>query len=348
MSELLTIPGLDSAARELLEAAGFHDFTDLARADDGKLTKELEKANRILKLCGSDPPPEAVAGWVSHARQKTGISGGAREVPLVDYEKEPHVQAMLRCSPLAIPLPATALGEKNLSVSDLPEGLLISEYRGELDVRSEKKIPRPRSGTDDSPSYVHVVDQSNQSRLDIDVSRLKSVRDAGPKRLRAHAVVSQSAHDRVELIRAPRESTNKGRNPNSRRYIRGVLHTHPAGIYAGAVLTLIMVVFTPVAVVSAFLLLLSREMPDAFGWVGQWILVFPIVLPLLSIAWLIWGFSGKCRICTQKLFIHRPHLKNAKAHYVPLVGYVIPLCIHILLFHWFRCSHCGTPVRLKK
>jgi hypothetical protein len=27
---------------------------------------------------------------------------------------------------------------------------------------------------------------------------------------------------------------------------------------------------------------------------------------------------------------------------------VVPLCLHLLLFSWFRCSSCGTPVRLKK
>ena len=58
--------------------------------------------------------------------------------------------------------------------------------------------------------------------------------------------------------------------------------------------------------------------------------------------------SGSCLICWQKLFIHRSHLKNAKAHHLPVLGYILPLCFHLLVFRWFRCTHCGTPVRLKE
>ena len=40
--------------------------------------------------------------------------------------------------------------------------------------------------------------------------------------------------------------------------------------------------------------------------------------------------------------------KHIKAHRFPGMGYVVPLCFHMLTFGWFRCSSCGTPVRLKK
>ena len=100
--------------------------------------------------------------------------------------------------------------------------------------------------------------------------------------------------------------------------------------------------------VSALLLMLSRELPESFGWVPEWLLAFPIALPLVGLGYLIWGVSGKCRICTQKLFVHKGALKHVKAHRLPGMGFVVPLCIHLLLFSWFRCSSCGTPVRLKK
>lgn len=89
-------------------------------------------------------------------------------------------------------------------------------------------------------------------------------------------------------------------------------------------------------------------MPGRFAWVPPWLLWFPATLPLFGIAWVIWGLNGSCRICGQKLFLHRSHLKNAKAHHVRGLGYIIPLCFQILLFRWFRCTHCGTPVRLKE
>ena len=90
------------------------------------------------------------------------------------------------------------------------------------------------------------------------------------------------------------------------------------------------------------------EMPDRFGWVPGWLIVFPLLLPLVGICYLIWGLGGSCRVCGQGLFRHSAHLKNKRAHHMPVLGYIFPLCIQILLFHWFRCTHCGTPVRLKE
>ncbi len=152
----------------------------------------------------------------------------------------------------------------------------------------------------------------------------------------------------MALIRAPREKTNRGKDPNSRSYVRGVLHTHPWSLRVGAVFSLLLLINLPLAIISAFLLLVSREYPDTFSGVPEWILAFPIALPIIGLGYLFWGFSGKCRICTQKLFVHKAALKHVKSHRLPGMGYVVPLCIHLLLFNWFRCSSCGTPVRLKK
>jgi hypothetical protein len=41
-------------------------------------------------------------------------------------------------------------------------------------------------------------------------------------------------------------------------------------------------------------------------------------------------------------------LKNRKAHHIPVLGYVFAVAVHIVLFRWFRCTYCGTPVRLKE
>jgi hypothetical protein len=127
-----------------------------------------------------------------------------------------------------------------------------------------------------------------------------------------------------------------------------VLHSHPVSVYIGALVTLVLMIMVPLSVISAALLFLSGEMPERFGWVPGWMLVIPVALPLFGIAYMIWGLSGSCRICGQRLFTHKSHLKNIKAHHVPGLGYVMPLCFQILIFRWFRCTHCGTPVRLKE
>lgn len=186
------------------------------------------------------------------------------------------------------------------------------------------------------------------TRRDFDVASAKPIIPStnGGKRVPA----SKSGHedDRVALMRAPREKTNRGKNHHSRRYIRGVLHTQPWSLRLGAVFTLLLLVNTPIAIVSGVLLLVSREKPETFHWVGEWILFFPIVLPITGLSYILWGMTGKCRICTQKFFVHKGALKHIKAHRRPGMGYVVPLCLHLLAFNWFRCSSCGTPVRLKK
>jgi len=150
------------------------------------------------------------------------------------------------------------------------------------------------------------------------------------------------------LLRAPSAAINEGKDPKSRRYIRGVLHNKPVQMYLGAFFTLLMLVWTPLAVAASYLLVLSLEASGMYSWVPRWFMVFPVVWPVLLVIWLVCGLPGKCRVCGQRLFIHRPHMKNVKAHYVRGLGYVVPLCFHLLTFSWFRCSHCGTPLRLRK
>jgi hypothetical protein len=161
---------------------------------------------------------------------------------------------------------------------------------------------------------------------------------------------SKSGHeqDRVALIRAPRAETNLGRDRESRRYIRGVLHTHPWRLRLGAAFTLLLAIALPVAMVSAFLLMVSAVNPKEFAWVPWWLPAFPIALPLAAYGYLVWGMTGKCLVCKQKLFVRNGAVKHAKAHRVRALGFIVPLCLHMLAFHWFRCSSCGTPVRLRK
>jgi hypothetical protein len=140
--------------------------------------------------------------------------------------------------------------------------------------------------------------------------------------------------------------SNKEKTP--RRVVRGVPHSNPWRIRIGALITIPLMLLVPISIVVSPLLLLHDTKPDEYPWVRTWWLVFPLLLPLFGIAWLIWGHSCSCRICRIKLFVPSHHQKNAKAHHLPLLGYILPLCLHLLCFGWFRCTHCGTPVRLKK
>ncbi len=351
MTDLSSIPGLGKSSQELLDAAGFDDLESLAGASAEELTRELARANDVLKIAKRPPARANVEKWIRAAREALGEPESVEETPAepVNHERNPEVAAMLAGAPFAIPLPARHLVEKRLAVSEIPPAVLLNEYVGDLDVRVTDRAASGRRQSSPAVGYVQLGEATPQ-RLEIDTARMKSTDEflAASTPRRPAPAPAEKRDDRVTLLRAPREETNRGKDPNSRRYIRGVLHTHPHSLSFGAVITLLLMVVLPVAIASGVLLLLSDLMPETFDWVPKWLLAFPIALPILGIAYLIWGVSGRCRICGQRLFVPRACRKNVKAHHVPGLGYILPVSVHMLLFRWFRCTFCGTPVRLKK
>jgi hypothetical protein len=349
MTHLSTIPGIGKASLELLEAAGFLDAESLAKAGASELAVELERANKILQIAKRAPGRANVEKWISSARDLIGgaETGGETVMP-VNYEQSPQVVSLLAAAPFAIPLPARQLMEKQLAVSDIPAAIFLNRYSGDLEVKADERIPQaPQGRPAVSSSFIHMAD-NGQERLQIDSSRLKSTETMTAGSVRTHKAKHTPDEDRVSLIRGPREQTNRGRNPKSRFYIRGVLHSHPISMVFAAVVTLVLALMLPAGIISAALLLLSEQVPDHFSWVPKWLLAFPLALPLFGLLYLIFGLGGTCRICGQKQFVPRACLKNTKAHYVRGLGHIVPVCVHILLFRWFRCTYCGTPVRLKK
>ncbi|MGD7652091.1 MAG: DUF4332 domain-containing protein [Verrucomicrobiales bacterium] len=359
MEQLVTTARIGETSLELLEAAGFNNVRAIANANADELAAELEQANQVLKISKHSPGKSMVEEWIRSAREivvdgpaagELQIDEDVRPADPVNYEESEEVAAMLEVAPFAIPLPARVMVHNHLAVADIPPAILLNRYSGDLDVRVEDRMPKNRQPETNpvSTSVKLANDTRNQQKLDIDVSRVKSIEEMSGPRQKVPSVKASPSNDRVALLRAPRSETNKGRNPNSRWYIRGVLHSHPVSVYVGALVTLLTMIWVPVAIIASALLLFSAEIPEKFAWVPGWILVFPVVLPLLGIAYLIWGLHGSCRICGQRLFVHRAHLKNIKAHHVKGLGYILPLCFQILIFRWFRCTHCGTPVRLKE
>lgn len=355
MPALDEIPGIGKGSLELLDAAGIRDTGHLTQQDPVKLVAELKRANEVLGISKRSPGIAMVDKWILAALELRGTQPPESEpelepVPPVNYEANAEVAGMLVRSPYAIPLPGKVMMEKRLGVSGVPAGLLLNRYSGDLDVRiGDPSNPRPDVPVRRAASSVEQRVTTQPDRRQFDSSGvMPATPDPATRGTRVAKSKTGHEEDRVALIRSPREATNRGKDPNSRRYIRGVLHTHPWSLRIGAVFTLLLALNLPLAIISAFLLLISREMPESLPWVPEWILAFPLALPLVGIGYMIWGFSGKCRICTQKLFVHKGALKHTKAHRLPGLGYVIPLCLYLLLFNWFRCSSCGTPVRLKK
>jgi len=383
MAAFQSIPGIDPSSVELLEAVGFLDESSLAKADVDALLRELQAANALLKLADRTPERDEIERWVHAVGGRQAVAGkGAEEegsLAAVNYELNPEVAEMLETAPFALPLPAKLLVDKKLGVGDIPSAILLNRVVGDLEIRvapsepveplpvvppaapESKGLPPQKSSPATAPAKtesarietvlteVRRTEPANHRRA-IDVTRVKSVSDVSTVRLKGPAAVSAvDPDDRVALIRAPRPETNAGKDPESRRYIRGVMHSHPYRLTAAAVVTLLLALILPLAIVSAGLLLWSDLQPELLPWVPKWLLAFPLALPVVGAAYFIWGVgSGRCKICNQQLFVPRGVNKNSKAHHVPVVGYIIPTALHLLVFRWFRCTYCGTAVRVKE
>jgi hypothetical protein len=349
MTNLNCIPGIEKASLELLEAAGFLDLESLAKAGVNELASELERANKMLQIADHAPARGSVEKWIESARSLTGVTRD-EVVPLampVNYEKTPQVISMLGGAPFAIPLPAKQLMEQQLAVSDIPPAIFLNRYSGDLEVRVDERIPKTSVRSTSSNNFV-IMGESLPPRVEFDSTRVKSTDALAGPIVKTSTIKPVGESDRVALIRGPRVETNRGRDPQSPFFIRGVLHSHPISMGVGALVTLVLAFLLPASIVSAALLLLSDIMSPHFHWVPKWLLAFPLALPIVGLAYLFWGLGGSCRICGQRQFVPRMCLKNTKAHHVRGLGYIVPVSVHMLLFKWFRCTYCGTPVRLKK
>jgi len=349
---LSDLNGIDKTTLDLLEALGFHDVESLADREVESLHIELQRANATIEIAHSNPSRAVVGQWIGMARDLVGVAGEEEEPPVVpvDHEQSREAAARLSSAPFALPLPARLLMAAQLSVTEIPPVIRLKCSSSDLEVKGDERLPRsPQPRRVAVSEYVRLAEQSNSSqRIEIDTSKIRSTVNVEKPRRKSGVNKDIVVDERVALIRGPREKTNKGRNPGSRWYIRGVLHTRPFSVILGAFVTLLVIIALPCSLIAGALLFLSGELPEYFAWVPGWLLAVPASLPLFGVAYLIWGVHGSCRVCGQKLFVHRPHIKSPKAHRIRGMGHILPLCIHVLVFFWFRCTHCGTPVRLKE
>lgn len=346
LREKLPIP---EKALQLLEAIDCTDIAALAAQEEESFLASLIAANQEAKIYKKPPSRAMVAEWIEAAKKAV-----LDDAPLVNFEFDPDVVEMIAFSPVALPLPGKLLAAKGVSVHDIPEAVLLTAARGDVSIRVG--VTAPEKVEESAPvktpvgtgGYVNSISFS-QKKEEVNLSKLRSTAEfLDPDAKPLIDDQKNRAEERMRLMRSALVETNKGIDPSSRRYIRGVLHTHPKHIWWGALLTLICLFFIPTGIMGAFALLLKDQKHPAFQWVPHWFLAFPLGVFVFGLLYLMISYNASCRICGQKCFVPRKCLKNSKAHHIPVLGYVFSCALHILLFRWFRCTYCGTPVRLKQ
>jgi hypothetical protein len=277
----------------------------------------------------------------------------------VNFEADPDVAEMLAVAPFALPMPARQLAEKGIAPSEIAVAPLLNRALGDLDVRvyversSRKDLPgAPVSNRrTTATAAVQVADVGfSMGRRGFDSTKIRTIEDAQgdapPVRAASTSAVPQD--ERINLLRTPLEKTNRGRKPSSRFYIRGVLHDRPLRIWFGGLITILLQLTIPLAIIAAPLLILSNEKPEDFSWVPAWVIAFPLALPVLGVLYAFVSSGAKCRVCAQRLYWPKHCLKNRKAHHLPLLGYIGAVALHVMVFRWFNCTFCGTAIRIKK
>jgi hypothetical protein len=279
----------------------------------------------------------------------------------VNFEADPEVLVMLAAAPVALPLPARELAEQGIAPSEIPIAPVLNRAEGDLEV--QVIVPASEGGEahiPDAPAVnrraqasaaVQIRDsQPTGGRRGIDTARVRTLEeyqgDAPAQRPSASKAGMQD--ERIALLRSPRPETNKGRNPDSRFYIRGVLHDQPLKVWFGGLVAVLLQLCIPLAVVSAPLLILLDQLPEKFSWVPKWIIAFPIAVPILGLFYALVSARAKCRVCAQRIYVPKHCLKNRKAHHLPYLGYIGALALHVITFKWFNCTFCGTSIRIKK
>ncbi len=380
--DLKTALNLNDRVVRLLALVDCVDVGSLATSDLLLLYKQLMDANKESGICKSMPSLVAVGKWIEKARAFQSQNAVAEHVQaafappvgsvsddmvdaagedeisppalqeFVNFELDPDVVEMIAISPLALLLSGKVLAEAGVGVRDIPEAILLRSAKGDISMRvsasQREKLVESNYVVTPVGSGAHVNTISFRSkREDVNTMRVRSTSEfivPGTKPV----IPDKSREDRVHLLRTVLPETNQGVNPDSRRFIRGVLHTHPGQLWWGAVFTLAFQLFVPLGSLSALALLMKDIKNPYFLWVPGWFLAFPCSVFVFGLLFLLFSYGASCRICGQRCFVPRQCLKNKKAHHLPLLGYVFAVALHMFLFSWFRCTYCGTPVRLKE
>ncbi|MGJ8672541.1 hypothetical protein [Rubritalea sp.] len=326
----MDIKGISASEIELLEAAGYLGVDTFRITSPEDMLLELERANGVLSIVEQVPSLETIVAWrhqiVGEPQQDTELeeplpSTSSEEDALLREEEDAEL-------PFAQPLSRKFIARHQIDVESLPQ--LVES------VVSGSKAPRIALP---SPHGKLVKTVSNEQKNEIEVQKLRSIEDARGEKISVSALPRKNGEvDRTKVVNP---ETNEGVDPNSRNYVRGVLHNDPVGTTFGAY-TLVLSQLLLVSAIAPITYILMN--PDEYMW--------GLLSPALVIVALLVYFSSArrtaCPVCRQRQFVPKSCLKHNKAHHIRGFGYMLPTAIHLICFHWFRCIFCGTSIRVKE
>ena len=337
--DLQNISHIPNYGIELLEAIGCLHTRSLSRKKAEALFTDVIKANDLLKLTNEELSVEQVNDWIIQAQEIEGLENIDKEPSndesnisnLTIFERHPQVITYLKNAPEAERLRGQLIKDAKLAVSDIPEGIM-------LDSCDESQVLRTPSGLfilNDIP----VPERPSSGEIKEGFNDFDSFMSGET------AVAPLERGEASESITMG-EDLNENVSPSSRRYIKGVFHPQAGDLKLAAASFLFL---NLVCVLSFLLILYVTILGDLTD--GHAIAIFIVSLGVFVVAlvtYLLLANKSNCKICGQKQFTPKRCIKHKKAHHIPIIGYMLPTALQMLIFHWFYCIYCGTAVRFKK
>lgn len=327
VGDLLEIQGISEDGAELLGAVGVETCSVLAQSDPGSLLEEIEHANSHLELVEQLPDLDQLIGWIEGARNRLGELGPPLVTRLDEVVELVSIEVLS-----AYPVSKESILKHEIGVGDVP---VMDEFLEERDL------------------YVEEVRNINTEPAEIKAT----VREIAPKTSRVTKASQESTSEperaKVEPLqrnagfdirKTATPEINAGKKMHSRGYIRGVLHPQPGRVKFGAFLSVLTILLLPLSFLAGGALLLFKDYHPLVIWSAA----VPAAFVVFGLMYFMFARPVKCRVCGQPIFQQKSCRRNPKAHHIPLLGYILPTSIQLLLFHWFRCIYCGTSVRLKE
>ena len=343
MKKFSDIQDITPEELELLEAAGYTELNALQGISIGDFQKEITRANDMLNIASETPTREKLAAWyaIAEVELPEAPQKPAYGSPSELQAKVPEFGEAVEI-PVAVSISQEFIEAKQIDLSGLPKvgdslgmssGLNPVKERGAQKQEADAPIAqyRVQATSDSKTDHEKVIKQLEKDKvLSMDEFRVKGGKVAPLERASG-----------TDITKTTLEETNRGIDPKSRRYIRGVLHREPAKVTLASIALLFSQLLVILSVLPLPLIFIDR---DKYIWAA--------FCPLLAIvALFIWFFvarKAQCPVCRQHQYVPKACLKHNKAHRLPLIGHMASTAIHVLMFKWFRCIFCGTSIRLKE
>ncbi|MEN8694041.1 MAG: DUF4332 domain-containing protein [Akkermansiaceae bacterium] len=315
--DLSNISGLGKLSIELLETIGVDSLVTLSKGDADQLLIEMIQANRILNIRKKAPTTVELQKWIEQARDLTGYDPDSEVVKL--EEVVPEIEEVL----VAIPVNGKDLVSKGIKASEVPA----------IEIMTRQERPN-----------LAAKPQPTRPKHDVAASVVKNVRTPAPKkevkpRPKPHKEIAPLQAKEQDIRTRTSKGLNDGKKEHSRSYIRGVLYPQAGRLKLAAFIAILFFMSLPVAMLGVALIVLNDEL--------LWVIA-PVATAVLGLLYLMFATKVKCRICGQPLYVSKGCNKHVKAHYIPVLGYILPTSLQLLFFKWFRCIYCGTSIRTKE